>query len=122
VKRWWRAAGLGLLLAAQAAAAAGACAGLPADYRVSGPLRVEDVESRALEQAHQDARTLPQLPLRPFGYAHARWQQFVAGRQPGDEIIEFRSGATSWRALAGRRGYARLRNGCLADIFLIERN
>jgi hypothetical protein len=47
----------------------------------------------------------------PFGFINDKWQALLAQMQPGDELWEFSSSQESWQALAGRAGFAVVRNG-----------
>lgn len=48
---------------------------------------------------------------RPGGFAHKRFDEFTAQYQAGDEIWHYRSPEYSWRMMAGREGYAIVRDG-----------
>ena len=47
----------------------------------------------------------------PFGFMYQEWKQLLAAMQPGDELWEFSSPADTWKHLAGRAGFAVVRNG-----------
>lgn len=48
---------------------------------------------------------------KPFGGVVREWEALKAAMQPGDELYLFHSSPETWRALAGRRGFALVRNG-----------
>ena len=48
---------------------------------------------------------------KPFGYINVKWEALKAEMHPGDELYAFRSPPESWQALAGRMGYALVRDG-----------
>ena len=54
----------------------------------------------------------------PFGRHNALWRAFLAKMQSGDELWTFVSDEESWRNLAGRAGYAIVRNGEIVDEFI----
>jgi len=62
------------------------------------------------------------IPEVPFGHVHADWQQFLAQAQRGDTLWHFRSPPQTWQALAGREGYALVRNGWPVDAFVTVMN
>ena len=45
----------------------------------------------------------------------ARWNSLKAGLEPGDEVWSFMSPADTWKHLAGRAGYAIVRDGNPVD-------
>jgi len=47
----------------------------------------------------------------PFGFINDKWKALLAQMQPGDELWEFSSSEESWQHLAGRAGFALVRNG-----------
>jgi hypothetical protein len=55
-------------------------------------------------EAQFDERHLPARSLES-------WQEFIAIMQPGDELWWFCSPETSWKHLAGRAGFAIVRDG-----------
>lgn len=73
---------------------------------------VEEVEA---EWAKEQARGLRAEVRRPLGFINAQWETFKAQMQPGDELWTFRSDDGSWKMLAGREGYALVRNGEVID-------
>jgi hypothetical protein len=48
---------------------------------------------------------------KPFGFLNAQWEALKSAMQPDDELYAFHSSPESWQALAGRRGYALVRDG-----------
>ena len=50
------------------------------------------------------------------------WQGLKAQMLPGDEIWYFSSGPESWRQLAGREGYALVRDGDVIDSLITGMN
>lgn len=52
---------------------------------------------------------------RPGGFCYKDWDEFVNKFQDGDEIWEFDSGG--WGQLAGRRGYAIVRDNKVVTAF-----
>jgi len=48
---------------------------------------------------------------KPFGFISDQWEALKAAMQPGDELYAYRSSPETWRALAGRSGYALVRDG-----------
>jgi hypothetical protein len=53
--------------------------------------------------------------LVPFGPSHDEWKALLAQMVDGDELWEFWSPEMSWKALAGRAGFALVRNGKIID-------
>ena len=51
-----------------------------------------------------------------------KWEKFKTGIRPGDELWYFCSPAETWQQLAGRRGYAILRDGRVVDHVLTKLN
>lgn len=51
--------------------------------------------------------------LVPFGYVGGSWKDLLSKRQPGDELWSYSSDAESWENLAGRAGYALVREGAV---------
>lgn len=49
----------------------------------------------------------------PFGFMYQDWKQLLAAMQPGDELWEFNSPEDTWKHLAGRAGFAVVRDGNL---------
>ena len=67
---------------------------------------VEEAESAHLVRNEQ----LGPEPV-PFGFMYQDWKQLLAAMQPGDELWEFSSPEDAWKHLAGRAGFAVVRNG-----------
>lgn len=59
------------------------------------------------------ARNPDKAPDRPlaFGWIHDEWVKLKSKMQPDDELWYFRSPEHTWRMMAGREGYAIVRNG-----------
>jgi hypothetical protein len=53
----------------------------------------------------------PGLDPAPFDRANARWRNLVAQASDGDELWQFGSPQDTWKRLAGRTGYAIMRDG-----------
>ena len=49
----------------------------------------------------------------PFGFMYQEWKQLIAAMRPGDELWEFNSPEDTWKHLAGRAGFAVVRDGNL---------
>jgi len=47
----------------------------------------------------------------PFGCQAPDWEDFKAAMLEGDDVCEFASPPITWQILAGRAGYALVRNG-----------
>jgi len=62
------------------------------------------------EARHPGNPDVPRLQ-HVFGGLHREWEALKAAMQPGDELYAFHSSPESWHALAGRRGFALVRNG-----------
>lgn len=58
----------------------------------------------------------------PFGFIFDEWVQFKNKIRVGDMLWFFRSDQSSWNALAGREGYAIVRNNMIIDIFVTKMN
>jgi hypothetical protein len=50
------------------------------------------------------------------------WREFMSQMQPGDQLRWFSSPDEAWRLLAGRAGYAIVRQGEVVDAFIIILN
>lgn len=84
---------------------------------------LEEVERGDIEhfkKRNQESRERhkkePHLPLhvipeKPGGFCHEQWVQFRTKIEEGDELWLFESPEETWKQLAGRAGYAILRNG-----------
>jgi len=59
---------------------------------------------------------------RPGGFCWKRWDAFVGAYKEGDEIWYFDSPDWTWRCLAGRRGYAIVREGEVVTSYCTELN
>jgi hypothetical protein len=58
----------------------------------------------------------------PFGHLNADWERLKASMLPGDEIWGFCSPPDSWQHLAGRAGYALVRDGQVIDCIVTMLN
>jgi hypothetical protein len=58
----------------------------------------------------------------PFGYLNGEWERLKAMMLPGDELWGFCSPPDSWQHLAGRAGYALIRNGEVIDCIVTLEN
>ena len=58
---------------------------------------------------------LPKPGLQQLDPVQTEWQMLKAKMLPGDEIWYFSSDPESWRHLAGREGYALVRDGDVID-------
>jgi hypothetical protein len=77
-------------------------------------MSLADIAQR--EMVHDPLDAAPQVP---FGHAHAAWQKFIDGLQPGDEIWRFSAQrALSWGPLEHRSGYAIKRQGQVGAYFM----
>jgi hypothetical protein len=85
---------------------------------VEGPLSPREVEERELNQAPVEDSSAS-LAL---GLLTADWELFKDKMHPGDCIFAFKTGATSWQALRGRKGYILVRGGKLIDAFVTSRS
>jgi hypothetical protein len=63
-------------------------------------------------------RNVTPVPERPGGFKHEAWLKFRAQYQAGDELRIFCSPKDTWNELAGRAGYAIVRDGEVVDIFV----
>ncbi len=62
------------------------------------------------------------VPHVPFGFANDKWLAFKAKMQPGDKIVDFATSPESWENLAGRAGYALVREGKPVETFVTMMN
>jgi hypothetical protein len=80
---------------------------------------VERMSLADIAQREMVQDPLGAAPQVPFGHAHAAWQKFIDGLQPGDEIWRFSAQRTlSWGPLEHRRGYAIKRQGQVGAFFM----
>ena len=80
---------------------------------------VEHMSLADIAQREMVYDPLGAAPQAPFGHAHAAWQKFIDGLQPGDEIWRFSAQrALSWGPLEHRRGYAVKRQGEVGVFFM----
>jgi hypothetical protein len=49
---------------------------------------------------------------------HTEWREFISKMQPGDQLRHFFSSNESWLRMAGRAGYAIVRQGEVVDAFI----
>lgn len=59
---------------------------------------------------------------RPFGFQHGEWEELKAAMLPGDELWAFSSPAESWKHLAGRAGFAVVRDGVPIQVIVTVMN
>lgn len=72
-------------------------------------LTVEEAEAR--ERVRDPLGAVPDLP---FGFLNGRWQEFLARRQPGDELWRFESLRNEQRTKIRREGYAWVKRGAVS--------
>lgn len=58
------------------------------------------------------------IPEKPGGFKHEAWAKFRAHFQSGDEFWIFSSPKDTWNQLAGRAGFAIVRDGEVVDVFV----
>jgi hypothetical protein len=107
---------------ASAAPARKACGKFSSSYSVSPSLKIEEIERREIENVTAMLKTREDLPKVPFAFMHGEWLSFKSRIRPGDQIVAFSSGPDSWQHLAGQMGYARMRSGCVIEMFVTMRN
>jgi len=83
-------------------------------WTVSEPLSIDDVEREALERV----RDRPSLPQVPFAYGNDDWVRFKSQFTEEDVLVHAKMGAPPGLP-HGYSGYARMRNGCVQDFFLV---
>lgn len=71
---------------------------------LGGETSVEEIESEELQGRSE-------LYL-------AEWREFISQMRPGDELRHFFSSDESWLLMAGRAGYAIVRQGEVVDAFI----
>jgi len=81
-------------------------------------LTVEEVEKQQKRDVNEFK--LPRHPKMPKG--PSQWKALKARMQPGDELWSYRSPDASWVQLAGREGYALVRNGEVIDDICIVKS
>jgi hypothetical protein len=59
---------------------------------------------------------------KPFAFQHGEWEELKAAMLPGDELWAFSSPAESWEHLAGRAGFAVVRDGVPIKIIVTVMN
>jgi hypothetical protein len=67
---------------------------------------VEQVEAAHMVR-HERLGTAPVA----FGFDNGRWRELITQMQDGDELWEYTSPAETWANMAGRAGYALVREG-----------
>lgn len=72
-------------------------------------LRLQDMASLGLSEA--DRQKWLESNERFERWIDLRWNPFIAEMIPGDELWRFRSPSLTWANMAGRAGYAIVRNG-----------
>ena len=112
--------GYGALVAAPAAIAAGASPMIPKEW-LQEKLSVADAE--AAHPGINDDR-VARFPdaAKAFGFQHREWEEFKAAMLPGDELWAFASPAELWEDLAGRAGFALVRDGVPIKIIVTVMN
>jgi hypothetical protein len=75
---------------------------------------VEEIDAWQAERATSDGRPLEEVA--------AGWIALKAKMLPGDEIWYFASDPESWQHLAGREGYALVRDGDVIDALVTAMN
>ncbi len=76
-------------------------------------------------EANEKSRILghkQRIPEVPGGYKHEQWAKFRAQYQEGDEMRIFCSPKSTWHELAGRAGFAIVRDGEVVDVFVSVMN
>ena len=86
------------------------------DWGALQKVTLEEIEENNL---YPDDGRVPHVP---FGFAHAKWVQWKAQIREGDELYYFSSSAEAWRNLAGREGYALIREGQVVDTMVTLMN
>lgn len=80
-------------------------------------LTVDEIENR------EPARSTDGYPqLQSFGVGSKLWEQWKQNMQPSDRIVEFQSPPDSWAQLAGRAGFALVRDGKVVDTLVTRMN
>ena len=82
---------------------------VPGDW-LKAPVSAEEIDAWQAKVA--------ELHKRPRDLVPTEWERLKAKMLPGDEIWFFASDAESWRQLAGREGYALVRDGDVIDTFV----
>lgn len=72
-------------------------------------IRVQEIASLGLSEATKQKLLNDSEPLKRW--IEAKWKPFIAEMMPGDELWKFRSPGTTWANMAGRAGYAIVREG-----------
>ena len=88
-------------------------AGVPVEW-LKSPVAVEEIDAWQVERATLTGRPLTELA--------ADWTALKARMLPGDEVWYFESGPESWRQLAGREGYALVRDGDVIEALVTGMN
>ena len=86
---------------------------VPGDW-LKAQVSVEEIDAWQAE--------IGKLRKRPRDLVPTEWEALKAKMLPGDEIWFFASDAESWRQLAGREGYALVRDGDVIDTFVTGMN
>jgi hypothetical protein len=79
------------------------------------------LQERATAAEAEAHHTSPEWPV-PFGALNAEWEQMLTQMQPGDELWSFASPRESWEQLAGRAGYALVRDGVAIAVLVTMMN
>lgn len=91
----------------------------PRGTSFSNPLTVQEVERR--ETPIRDAAR-PDHSMMPFGSEHSNWQNFKKTMRSGDQLIAFDFPKEFWKNECGRKGYAIVRNGKVANVIVTRLN
>ncbi len=83
-------------------------------WNVSEPLSIADVEKESLERL----RDRPSLPQVPFAYGNEDWVGFKS-QFTEEDVLVYASMDAPPGLPHGYGGYARMRNGCVLDFFLV---
>ncbi len=81
--------------------------------------RLESTDPRAVRLSEMGSLEISEANKEKLGdrseafarWVEKRWKPFVAQMQPGDELWRFSSPGHTWANLAGRAGYAIVRDG-----------
>ena len=84
--------------------------------QVEGLFSIEQAEKDNMISIQKDGKSV----ILPFGYINDDWEALKAQYLDGDQIYKFSSSEESWDKLAGRAGYALVRNNqIIAEIITL---
>jgi hypothetical protein len=84
--------------------------------QVDGPFTIEQIETDNMITIEKNGKSV----TLPFGYINDDWETLKVQYQEGDGIYKFSSDQESWDRLAGRAGYALIRdNQIIAEIITL---